>query len=136
DNQNFYPLYGQGFGTDEPSTLAVRPVIKHVIQQDGATFTMQVKTGCPSTGIYCFDQYGQPTSVTKSSSLGFSKNEITEYHNDTALWVLGQSSKLSVDGKVEPPRDSWRLQLLRGWSHDQASEVFPGSPGAGGADGA
>ena len=100
DNQNFYPLYGQGFGTDEPSTLAVRPVIKHVIQQDGATFTMQVKTGCPSTGIYCLDQYGQPTSVTKSSSLGFSKNEITEYHNDTALWVLGQSSKLSVDGKV------------------------------------
>ena len=28
---------------------------------------------------------------------------------------------------TEPPRDSWRLQLLRGWSHDQASEVFPGS---------
>ena len=25
----------------------------------------------------------------------------------------------------EPPRDSWRPQLLRGWSHEQASEVFP-----------
>ncbi|QNH26748.1 hypothetical protein [Xanthomonas theicola] len=26
---------------------------------------------------------------------------------------------------VEPPRDSRRLQLLRGWRHEQASEVFP-----------
>ena len=26
---------------------------------------------------------------------------------------------------TEPPRDSWRPQLLRGWSHEQASEVFP-----------
>ncbi len=25
----------------------------------------------------------------------------------------------------EPPRDFWRLQLPRGWSHDQASELLP-----------
>ena len=36
----------------------------------------------------------------------------------------------------EPPRLSRRLQLLRGWSNDKADEVFPGSAGAGGSDGA
>lgn len=100
DNQNFYPLYGQGFGVADLSTLAVRPVIKHVIQQDGATFTSQVETGCAPTGTYCFDEYGHPTSVVKSSSLGFSKNEITEYHDDTTLWILGQASKSIIDGKA------------------------------------
>lgn len=25
----------------------------------------------------------------------------------------------------EPPRESWRLQLLREWSHDQVDQVFP-----------
>lgn len=40
------------------------------------------------------------------------------------------------EAAFEPPRDSWRLQLLRGWSHEQASEIFRGSTGPGGADGA
>ncbi|WP_244104569.1 ISNCY family transposase, partial [Burkholderia vietnamiensis] len=33
------------------------------------------------------------------------------------------------DGRIEPPRVLWRLQLLREWSHEQeAKQVFPGSP--------
>jgi len=28
---------------------------------------------------------------------------------------------------TEPPRVSWRLLLLRGWSHEQSKQVFPGS---------
>jgi hypothetical protein len=36
----------------------------------------------------------------------------------------------------EPSRLSWRLQLLRGWSHEQVSQVFAGSAGAGGSEGA
>ena len=31
----------------------------------------------------------------------------------------------SVAIEAEPPRDSWRLQLLREWSHDQDQTVFP-----------
>lgn len=100
DSQNFYPFYGLGFGPDDPSTLVVRPVIKHVIQQDGVIFTTQVDTGCGAADRYCFDEYGQATSVTKFSSLGFSKNESTAYDNNTDLWVLGQPSKHMVDGKV------------------------------------
>jgi transposase len=35
----------------------------------------------------------------------------------------------------EPPRDSWRLRLVRGWSHDQTREVSAGAAGAGCAHG-
>ena len=35
----------------------------------------------------------------------------------------------------ESPRLSRRLHFLRGWSHEQANEIFPGSPGTGGASG-
>jgi len=37
--------------------------------------------------------------------------------------------------RFEPPRDSRRLQTLRGWSHEQAKAILPGSPGTGGSDG-
>lgn len=39
-----------------------------------------------------------------------------------ALWLYA-----TMEG-VEPPRLSRRLQLLRGWSHEDNNEVFPGSP--------
>ena len=29
---------------------------------------------------------------------------------------------------IEPPRDSRRLQFLRGWSHENNNEVFAGVP--------
>jgi len=35
------------------------------------------------------------------------------------------AKRLDIALGTEPPRKSWRLQLLRGWSHDnQAQEVF------------
>ena len=32
---------------------------------------------------------------------------------------------------TEPPRDSWRLRLVRGWSHDTTGQVSPRAAGAG-----
>ena len=98
--QNFYPLYGYGFGDDEPSTYAVRPVVQHTVEQDGELYAMTVKKGCGGAGKYCFDIYGQPTQSTDVSSLGFSRDQLTEYKNDTALWILGQVSKRTVAGLV------------------------------------
>lgn len=135
DSQNFYPLYGMGFGPDDPSTLAVRPVIKHVIQQDGTTFTMQVETGCIATGSYCFNEYGQPTSVTRFSSLGFSKDETTTYYNDTDLWVLGQVESSATNG-IETMRTEfgWKALPWRLYEFGNLKSTFSyytgGTPGS------
>lgn len=68
--QPFFPRYGVIVNGDDPSTATVRPVILQTIQQDAATFTMQVDSGsaCGGAGMYCFDVYGNPTRVTKSSN--------------------------------------------------------------------
>lgn len=61
-----YALYFSDppFGTEN---LVVQR--KNVISQEGRTFTWEVPSGCAGglTG-YCFDAYGRPTKVTKSSS--------------------------------------------------------------------
>ncbi len=62
------------------STMVV-PKIQTTITQDGATFNNRVNA---------FDSYARPLSVSKFSSLGYSKTDVTEYHDDTAKWVLGQ----------------------------------------------
>ncbi|QNN76844.1 hypothetical protein IAE60_12940 [Pseudoxanthomonas mexicana] len=67
--QRFFPRYGVIINGDDPSTAVVRPVVSQTTQQDAATFTMQADSGsaCGGAGIYCFDVYGKPTRVIKSS---------------------------------------------------------------------
>lgn len=95
--QNFFPRYGTVFGSTDPSVAAVRPVTQQTIQQDGATFTMQVNTGCSTSAVYCFDTYGNPTKVTRFSSLSsaYSRTEQTAYFNQTSQWLLGQVASVT-----------------------------------------
>ena len=69
-SQSFFPRYGVIINGDDPSTATVRPVISQTTQQDAVTFSMQVDSGsaCGGAGVYCFDVYGNPTRVTKSSN--------------------------------------------------------------------
>ncbi len=53
------------------------------LTQDGETFTNAV-------GTNSFDAFARPLSVTKSSSLGYSRTEATVYSDNLAKWVLGQ----------------------------------------------
>lgn len=96
--QNFHPVYGYGWGSGDPSSGAVRPVVQQTVELDGELYAMTVKKGCGGSAKYCFDTFGQPTVVTRVSSLGFSREEQTEYSNDTAQWILGQVSKRTVAG--------------------------------------
>ncbi len=76
---------------DSFTTEYLRPQRSNVITLDGATFSSTVNS---------FDSFAQPLSVTKTSSLGYSKIEVTEYENNLSAWVLGQVKKLTINGIV------------------------------------
>lgn len=107
--QNFYPTYGFGISGHDPSTHAVRPVVAQTVEQDGEIYAMSVNQGCGTAQAYCFDVFGSPTSVQKLSSAGATREESTEYYNNTERWILGQVSKASTDGVVtqETTFDAW-----------------------------
>lgn len=57
--------------------------------QQGATFSWVANA---------FDTKARPTSVTKSSSLGYARTEITAYADNTTKWVLGQTDSVTESG--------------------------------------
>ncbi|WP_242112276.1 RHS repeat domain-containing protein [Luteimonas aquatica] len=75
----------------QPHEMVVRPVRKETVTQDGATFTRTVTT---------FDALARPLVVNRASSLGFSRNDSIDIHDNTAKWVLAQSAKTYVNGEV------------------------------------
>lgn len=74
---------GAGFVSEYP-----RPQRSRVITQDGATFSNSVNGNA-------FDDFARPLSVTKSSSLGYSRAEVTAYHDNLSKWVLGQVASVT-----------------------------------------
>lgn len=64
----------------------VRPVRLQVINQDGAAFYFAVDA---------FDTYARPVAITRASSLGYSRQETTLYHDNPTRWVLGQVAKVT-----------------------------------------
>lgn len=58
-----------------------RPQLTRTVSQDGSTFRSTVNS---------FDALVRPLSVTRSSSLGYSRTEVTAYFDQTTAWVLGQ----------------------------------------------
>ena len=54
----------------------------------------------------------------------------------TVCHILKRVVNDFVWSEIEPPRESWRLQTLRGWSHDKSGQVSPRGTRAGGAYGA
>lgn len=67
--------------SSDPLTGAVRPVKTSVITENGATYTSTTNT---------FDAHARSLSVTKSSSPGYGKTDVTAYYDDRAKWLLGQ----------------------------------------------
>jgi len=66
------------------------PLKQTDITQQGVTFTSRVTQ---------FDAYAaRALATTKSSTLGYSKSETTQYADNTNLWVMGQLASNAVDG--------------------------------------
>ncbi|PNS09860.1 RHS Repeat [Lysobacter silvestris] len=61
--------------------LYLTPLRSTVITQDGVTFSSMVSS---------FNTLAHPLSVHKWSSLGYSRNDVTDYYDNTTHWVLGQ----------------------------------------------
>lgn len=70
------------------------PLASRTISQDGVTY---------STTYGSFDVLGRQLSATKSSSIGYSKSETTQYSDNAALWVLSQIARQTTNG-VETSR--------------------------------
>jgi RHS repeat-associated protein len=77
----------------DPIVSKVIPISANTVNQDGVTFTSAVNS---------FDSFAQPTSITKSSSLGYSSTDTIAYENNLSKWVLGQVKTVtnSNTGKV------------------------------------
>lgn len=93
NRQNIYPL------------ASWIPLTRKEIHQDGVTMVWQ------SNG---FDDRARPLSVTKSSSLGYSRTDATAYYDDMSKWVLGQvaSSTNTNTGKIESRTEFWPDTVL------------------------
>ncbi|MDC8015161.1 RHS repeat-associated core domain-containing protein [Tahibacter soli] len=84
-----YPAQiGTSFRESGDAYMATRlyPQDRRQITERDTTFTWE------ATG---FDVYGQPTIVTRSSTLGHSRTETTVYHDNTAKWVLSQVATIT-----------------------------------------
>lgn len=75
---------GAGFSNEY-----VRPQLSNTTTQDGTNFTNTVNS---------YDRFVHPTSVTKASSLGYTKTETTTYSDNLSTWVLGQAASVTDSG--------------------------------------
>jgi RHS repeat-associated protein len=71
------------------SAVTFTPQYQQAVSQQGATF---------EETITAFDDLARETTLTRSSSLGYSRNESTAYFDQTSLWVLGQVESETIAG--------------------------------------
>lgn len=91
--QPFPDRYGSLYGGNDSSRTHIRPLRQRTIVQQGTEFSWQGNT---------FDVFARPLSVAKSSTLpgSPSRTEVTAYHDNLSSWVLGQPSRLTVNGTI------------------------------------
>lgn len=86
---------------ENPMTARTRPLRRTTTTQDGVDAARLVNA---------FDVFARPLTETKSNAL-FSRTDMTEYHDDLALWVLGQTRRTTTDG-IETARTVFDAKAL------------------------
>lgn len=79
-------ILGAPYGTNVDSLERLAPVATTTTQQQGATF---------SNAVTARDQFGKPTALTRSSSLGYSRSDVVQYENSLPKWIIGQQTKVT-----------------------------------------
>ena len=91
-NAGPYPaLIGTSQAISDAMSAIHTPQSARVITQQAATFAQSVLG---------FDIFARATSLTRSSSLGYSRSESTAYYDHASLWVLGQTASQTIAGTV------------------------------------
>ena len=94
-----YPNYAGASGGnsvgDADMLTRLAPADQRVITQDGVTFVWEA-------GASSFDVLGRPTQITRSSSLGMTRTEITQFEDNVPAWVISQVKQVTetTSGKV------------------------------------
>lgn len=101
EGQSFADSYGiDPHPGNNPFASKIRPLIATRITQDSTSFDTSVDT-CGSATTYCFDVFGRSTRLVSGNTLGSSRTQTTEFHDDLNHWVLGQTKReLSSDSTV------------------------------------
>jgi RHS repeat-associated protein len=97
-----FPSHVGASQTPDPMVGKVRPRNATIITQQGVDFSSMV------TG---FDAFARPLTLTRASTLGYTRNDAIEYHDNLASWVLGQVSR-SIKGGSEESRTAFNAQAL------------------------
>jgi RHS repeat-associated protein len=84
-SQPFKGEVGVSF-TPDPNDVKIRPLLAVRTRQDGVDFNSTVGS---------FNNFAQPTSTTKSSSLGYTATDSIVYENNLTNWVLGQVKSIT-----------------------------------------
>jgi RHS repeat-associated protein len=89
-NAGPYPAVVGAYGGVSDSMSRVHtPQSEQSISQQGVTFRQTVTA---------FDGYARATAVTRMSTLGYSRADLTGYYDHTNLWVLGQVATRTMVG--------------------------------------
>lgn len=81
----FADTFGHSYMTiSDPMSNRIRPVVLSTIDQDSVTY---------SATMNGFDAFARVGNMLKSNTLGHNKTDITEYHDNLALWVISQPKK-------------------------------------------
>jgi RHS repeat-associated protein len=100
-----FPEYAGG-STSIESNFHIRnlPLKKIVRLQDGSTFV---------TEHTAFDVFARAIGVRKTNTLGHTKTDVTEYHDDRNLWVLGQVKRqYNADTNMVMAQTDYNAQAL------------------------
>ena len=89
-------VYPDQFGTSvmphgDDTPTRNRPLDRLQVVQQGSEFVWELAPN--GQGL---DPFARPRTATKSSSLGYSKTETTDYYDHVGLWVLGQVASVQV----------------------------------------
>jgi RHS repeat-associated protein len=112
--------YEAGFGSNfrpyaDPRVAHHQPLISALVTEGGVTYEWRV----PMCGaVRCLDAHARPTRTQRISSLGYSRSDSIEYHDDPVAWVTGHvRRRINLDTGIVESEVEFNAQSLPWRAH-------------------